>query len=59
MLVSSSYMYLFSFLELIKIYLIKIISKIKPKVIHNFVINTKFFENSGINTVFLCSKGVG
>lgn len=45
-------MYLFSFLELIKIYLIKIISKIKPKVIHNFAINTKFFENSGINTVF-------
>ncbi len=45
-------MYLFSFLELIKIYLIKIISKIKHKVIHNFAINTKFFENSGINTVF-------
>ncbi len=52
MLVSSSYMYLFSFLELIKIYLIKIISKIKPKVIHNFVINSKFFENSRNNTVF-------
>ncbi len=54
MLVSSSYNVFFCspFLECIKIYLIKIISKIKPKVIHNFVINTKFFENSGINTVF-------